>query len=108
MRPPHTTATPAHDRRRDRLSRQFLHLVEEMLQDGDSYADLSVERLIRAAHISRSTFYVYFRDKSELLSAMGEHVTADLAEAGADWFRLPPAATKDDLRDSLRTLFDTY
>jgi TetR/AcrR family transcriptional regulator, ethionamide resistance regulator len=99
---------PAHERRRARLSEQFLGVVEEMLEAGESYADVSVERLIRAVDISRSTFYVYFQDKGELLSAMAERVTAELAEAGSSWFQLPPDGTKDDLRDSLRILFDTY
>lgn len=79
-----------------------------MLEGGESYADISVERLITAVNISRSTFYVYFDDKGDLLRAMAEDVTRDLAEAGSSWFELPTDATRDDLRQALRPLFDTY
>jgi len=98
----------AHDRRRARLAEQFTQIVEDMLEGGESYSELSVERLIRAADISRSTFYVYFPDKGELLSAMAERVTAELSDAGAAWFQLPDNGTPEDLRVSLRALFATY
>jgi AcrR family transcriptional regulator len=82
--------------------------VEPLLEAGESYADISVERLITAVDISRSTFYVYFDDKGDLLRAMAEDVTRDLADAGSAWFDLGTTATKDDLRDALKPLFDTY
>lgn len=99
---------PLREERRELLATHFVRAVEPMLEAGESYADISVERLITAVDISRSTFYVYFDDKGDLLRAMAEDVTRDLAEAGASWFELPTDATKDDLRQALRPLFDTY
>lgn len=99
---------PAHAERLARLRRHFIEVVEPLLEAGESFADLSVERLIQAADISRSTFYVYFDDKGDLLGAMVVDITADLAEAGTPWFRLAPDATRDELRDALRSLFGTY
>lgn len=99
---------PPREERRQLLSRHFVQAVEPLLEAGEAYADISVERLITAVDISRSTFYVYFDDKGELLRAMGEDVTRDLSEAGSSWFELATDATKDDLRQALRPLFDTY
>src|SRR5215210_2092062 len=99
---------PSHEQRRAALSRHLLGRVEPLLEGGESYADLSVERIIRAGDIARSTFYVYFADKGELLGAMTEHITTDLAEAATGWFQLPPDGSKDDLRASLRVLFAAY
>ncbi|HYF27872.1 MAG TPA: TetR/AcrR family transcriptional regulator [Baekduia sp.] len=99
---------PSHAERRALLSRHFVDAVEPLLEAGEQYADISVERLIKAVDISRSTFYVYFEDKGELLSAMAEDVTRDLADAGSAWFELAHDAGKDGLREALRPLFDTY
>jgi TetR/AcrR family transcriptional regulator, ethionamide resistance regulator len=99
---------PGHAERLARLRRHFIEVVEPLLEAGAAYADLSVERLIQAADISRSTFYVYFDDKGDLLGAMVVDITADLAEAGASWFEFAPDGTRDDLREALRPLFDTY
>jgi len=99
---------PPREERRELLARHFVQAVEPLLEAGESYADISVERLITAVDISRSTFYVYFDDKGDLLRAMAEDVTRDLAEAGASWFEMPTDASKSDLRQALRPLFDTY
>jgi AcrR family transcriptional regulator len=90
------------------LTRYFTEAVEPLLAAGESYADISVERLITAVSISRSTFYAYFDDKGDLLRAMGEDVTLDLATAGAHWFELRPEADRAALRAALLPLFDTY
>jgi TetR/AcrR family transcriptional regulator, ethionamide resistance regulator len=99
---------PDREERRAFLAGHFVEMVEPWLEAGESYADISVERLITAVDISRSTFYVYFDDKGDLLRAMAEDVTRDLAEAGAVWFTLSITATKKDLRAALKPLFDTY
>jgi len=94
--------------RRARLVAYFTEAVEDLMAGGETYADLSVERLINAVDVSRSTFYAYFDDKSELLRAMGEDVTLDLAQAGSHWFELPTTGSKEDLGAALRPLFETY
>lgn len=99
---------PPREERRALLARHFVNVVEPLLEAGESYADVSVERLIKAVDISRSTFYVYFDDKGDLLGAMAADVTEDLAQAGAAWFDLPIDASKRDLRAALSRLFETY
>lgn len=99
---------PSKDERRTRLAQYFSEAIETLLDDGVSYADLSVEDLITAVDVSRSTFYSYFKDKSELLLAMGEDATADLSDAGEPWFNLPADGSERDLRKALQLLFDTY
>lgn len=99
---------PDREQRRALLSRHFLGVVEPLLEAGESYAEISVERLITAVGISRSSFYAYFEDKGDLLGAMAHDVTEDLVTAGTAWFELSTAADKAHLRDSLRPLFETY
>ena len=99
---------PDKEERRARLARLFGAELEPLLAAGESYSDITVERLITTVDISRSTFYIYFDDKGDLLKAIGEDVTLDLATAGAHWFELPIDADRADLRAALVPLFDTY
>lgn len=90
------------------LSRHFVGVVEGLVESGVRYADLSVEAIITAGGISRSTFYVYFDDKGDLLVAMARDVIGDLLADGASWWELPVDATSADLRTALRVPIDTY
>lgn len=95
------------DERRALLARHFVAVVEPLLEAGDAYADLSVESLITAGGISRSTFYAYFEDKGDLLSAMAADVTAELFEAGRSWWDFPDDGDKAALREALRPALET-
>jgi TetR/AcrR family transcriptional regulator, ethionamide resistance regulator len=90
------------------LSRHFVGVVEKLVEDGTTYADLSVEAIITAGGISRSTFYVYFDDKGDLLVAMAADVIGDLVSTGSSWWDLPSDATRADLHAALRIPIDTY
>ncbi len=90
------------------LSRHFVGIVEQLVQGGAGYADLSVESIITAGGISRSTFYVYFQDKGDLLVAMAQNVISDLVATGSSWWDLPVTAGREDLRTALRVPIDTY
>jgi len=94
--------------RRDELRRRLLTAVEQLLNEGDSYTELSVERLVNEAGISRSTFYVYFEDKGDLLRALMEDVIGQIVASAQQWWDLPPDATRADVHDALRHLIDTY
>lgn len=107
MAPASETVNPR-ERRRLRLARDFIGEVAPLLEAGEQYSDISVERLITAVGVSRSTFYSYFSDKAALLAAMAEDVTIDLAEAGATWFEIGVPESEDAIRDALRPLFATY
>jgi AcrR family transcriptional regulator len=94
--------------RRSMLSRHFVGIVESLVENGATYADLSVESIITAGGISRSTFYVYFADKGDLLVAMAQDVIGDLVATGSSWWDLPANATEADLHKALRVPIDMY
>ena len=79
-----------------------------MLAAGETYGDISVERIIRGVDVSRSTFYRYFDDKPALLRAMAVDVTLELAEGGSDWFELAMPPRRDELAWAMERLFKTY
>jgi AcrR family transcriptional regulator len=94
--------------RRDDVRRRLLTVVEELLKGGESYAEISVERLVSEAQLSRSTFYVYFEDKGDLLRAWFAQVVEELEDAATAWWNLDETATRDDLRAALARIVHTY
>jgi AcrR family transcriptional regulator len=106
-----TAPNPLHrsqPERRRLLSRHFIAVIEPLLEAGEPYAELSVERIIKAGNIARSTFYAYFDDKGDLLSAMAEDVIGDLFEAGRTWWAFPHDGSKADLRAALTPALTTH
>jgi AcrR family transcriptional regulator len=59
--------------------------VERLLLEGHGYTSIGVQRIAKEAGIARSTFYLYFPDKSALLIAIAESATADLFAAAGPW-----------------------
>lgn len=94
--------------RRDDIRMKLLGAVEQMLAEGESFTELSVERLVAQAGVARSTFYVYFEDKGELLRAWLEDITESLDDSARDWWNLDAKADRDDLRKALAAIVLTY
>jgi AcrR family transcriptional regulator len=94
--------------RRDELRDRLLDAVEELIAEGETYTELSVERLVKEADVSRSTFYVYFEDKGELLRAWFAQIIEEISEAAAGWWELGPGVTRADLREVLEHVVVTY
>jgi AcrR family transcriptional regulator len=90
------------------LSRHLTAVIEDLVREGAPYSDLSVEQIITAGGISRSTFYSYFEDKGDLLVAMAREVISDLVGVGHAWWNLPADATRTDLREALRVPINSY
>ena len=94
--------------RREEIRQRLLAVIEPALERGETYNDLSIGRLVDDAGISRSTFYTYFEDKGDLLTALTEHVITDMIDAGRNWWALPPHAGKQDLHEALRAVAASY
>src|SRR5882724_12410734 len=74
--------------RRDLIKARLLAAVESLLAEGESFTELSVERLVSLAGVSRSTFYVYFEDKGELIRAWLTEIISELDVAAQEWWSL--------------------
>jgi TetR/AcrR family transcriptional regulator, ethionamide resistance regulator len=94
--------------RRDEMRHRLLEVVERLLGEGESYTEISVERLVQEANISRSTFYVYFEDKGDLLRAWFNEIVEELNEAAEPWWSLDGDATREDLRGVLESIVKGY
>jgi TetR/AcrR family transcriptional regulator, ethionamide resistance regulator len=93
---------------RVRVRRELLVGVERLLAEGERYSDISVERLVKASGISRSTFYYHFDGKSDLLQALVEDAIGAIIDSAEYWWSMGPASTKADLREGLRRVLVAY
>jgi TetR/AcrR family transcriptional regulator, ethionamide resistance regulator len=101
--------TAKHGRaRRDELRAQVLSIVEQQLRSGATYADIGVASVVAEAGISRSTFYAYFVDKTNLLRTWYEEFTQVILSAAQAWWSLDGTATKEELRAALERIMDAY
>jgi TetR/AcrR family transcriptional regulator, ethionamide resistance regulator len=94
--------------RRDALRAQVLSIVEQQLRSGATFADVSVASVVAEAGISRSTFYAYFVDKTNLLRTWYAEFTQVILDAAQAWWSLDGTATKEDVRAALERIMDAY
>jgi len=93
--------------RKQVLGSRLLPVLEELL-DHESFIEISIERLVQQAGVSRSGFYLHFSDKVDLLRTLATDVMADLFVTARGWWELPPSATRDDLREALDSIVASY
>lgn len=99
--------------RRDR--RQRREQVQAAVRDaalrqvaaGASFNELTVDEIARAAGITRSAFYFYFRDKQDLLVATAARAADELyAQADRWWHGDDPPEVR--VREALEGVVDAY
>lgn len=84
--------------RREQIERRLLDATDQLMSDGASFTELSVDRLATAAGISRATFYIYFEDKGHLLRQLARQVFVDLTGGAALWWNAALHRDPDDVR----------
>jgi TetR/AcrR family transcriptional regulator, ethionamide resistance regulator len=89
MRPvPSVTRRSATGReRREAVEARVFEAVEKLLEAGESYTTLGVGRIADEAEIARSTFYVHFSDKTDLLLRLADDATDEVFGPLQQWVR---------------------
>jgi AcrR family transcriptional regulator len=94
--------------KRAQVQADVLAATENLLAGGSSYADLNVERIAKAAGISRTAFYFYFRDKRDLLMRLAGDVTELLYRQADIWFSGEGDDPEDEIREALTRIAELY
>lgn len=102
------TAQTSRQDRRDVMERRLLDAIEHLVSAGASFTEVSVERLASQAGISRSTFYVHFADKGELVLRLTKRVLAELREVSGTWWAVAENAVRDDLHAATQAIVGVY
>lgn len=82
--------------------------VERLLAGGTTYAEIGIDALVEEAGMAKSTFYVYFADKDDLLRTLARQAIAALVAIEGAWWSVPADAGKDALREAVTTMVDEY
>lgn len=96
------------DQRRVALGLRLFDAVERLVAQGESFTTLSVERIAAEAGAGRSTFYLYFQDKTELLESWFAPIAEAVEEADRGWQRIDGSSTKADVRAVLAGIVETH
>lgn len=83
---PLSRRTEAQSSKRAAVEASVIDATEQLLGEGASYPELSVEQIATRAGISRTAFYFYFRDKRELLMRLTEGVAEQLFATAEHWW----------------------
>lgn len=75
-----------HRERREEIDERVLDATTDLLSEGEGFTQLSVERIAGAADVSRSTFYVHFSDKTDLLVRLAERAMGDIFAGANEWW----------------------
>jgi AcrR family transcriptional regulator len=95
---PSTTRHRGHDvDRRSVVEAQILAATEQLLREGENFTDLGVQRIAAAAGVARSSFYVSFRDKTELLIRLAGSLKQQIFDLAKDWRPTGPDGGLDGL-----------
>ena len=93
--------------RRGAAEQQVLTAVEELLAEGEAFTTLGVARIAERAGIARSSFYVHFPDKTELLMRLTASATDKLFEVAEAWV-VNDEATYADLQTTAAAVLGEY
>jgi len=94
--------------RRAAVETRLMEAAERLMRDGDSFTDLSVDRLATEAGISRATFYIYFEDKGDLIRRLAGRVFGELSDDAGVWWNAADRRDPGDLEVSMRRIIDSY
>ena len=94
--------------RREELERRLFAATEELVGAGASFTELSVERLAAAAGISRSTFYVHFEDKGDLVRRLATTVLSELRDVAGAWWETAEHAGRAGLTTAITAIVAVY
>jgi AcrR family transcriptional regulator len=95
-------------RRHGKVVARMTEVVEGLLHHQDSYLDISVEQIIEAGGMSRSTFYRYFDDKADLIVALGDSAMTEIITTAQAIWELPPGSSREDVSAAVGRAFDAY
>jgi TetR/AcrR family transcriptional regulator, ethionamide resistance regulator len=95
-------------RRRARVVARLLGVVEQLLAERGSYLELSVEEILERDGMARSTFYSYFDDKAELITALGETAMREITGGAQAIWQLPSGATRVQVAGAVTHTIETY
>lgn len=83
---PSITRSRRNGSRREAIEQSLLRAVESLLDQGFSYTEIPVQKIADEAGIPRSTFYLHFPDKAQLIMRLTDRVYDELFMDALTWW----------------------
>jgi AcrR family transcriptional regulator len=93
--------------KRAQVEQRVLAATEGLLAEGNTYPELSVEKIATRAGLGRTGFYFYFSDKQDVLMRLTEGVAQQLYEEAQRWWE-GEIGDEETLADALRGTLRLY
>jgi len=87
---------------------RILATTERLLAEGASFTELGLQRIAAAAGVARSTLYVYFPDKSHLLTRLADRVIGASFAIVGSWAPDGPGGGLDGFAALFRHVIAIY
>ncbi|MET8350627.1 MULTISPECIES: TetR/AcrR family transcriptional regulator [unclassified Micromonospora] len=103
-----TRRRPRNPDGRAAVEARVLAATERLLQEGARFTDLGVQRIAAEAGVARSTFYIHFRDKSELLMRLAGSMRETSFDRVQEWDPADPGDPLDRLTEVFSDVIRIY
>ena len=102
-----TTATkPRRRRSPEEATAEIITAAEALLRERP-FRELTVDEVMRRTDLSRPSFYVYFRDRAQLVLRVVERIGGELVEATRPWYE-EGGAGPAQAREGLARVVEVY
>jgi TetR/AcrR family transcriptional regulator, ethionamide resistance regulator len=86
--------------------REIIAAAEDLLRERP-FREMTVDEVMRRTGLSRPSFYVYFKDRHELLLRLVQHLAAELLVVANRWYEAANAGP-EELMDALNGVVSVY
>lgn len=94
-------------RRREATRTAIVDGMRRLLLDGEPYSSLSTDQIVKAAGVSRATFYLHFTDKKQVMFVLANEIVEQRFAIGAEPLA-DPHIGRDALVDVVTQMVDRW
>jgi AcrR family transcriptional regulator len=94
--------------RRVELGERILEAVSRLEEQDEPFTTVSIEKIAVEAGMGRSTFYLYFQDKTELLMVWFTAIAAEIHAVNRGWAAIDRSVVKADVHRLLEETVAVY
>ncbi|MGW6471294.1 TetR/AcrR family transcriptional regulator [Streptomyces nigra] len=105
MRPVTRRQADHHAARSAATVAQVMSTLRRLLESGEAFSEISVQRILEEAGVSRATFYAHFQSKSDVLVRLTNDLRESLLAHARQW---NPAAGPDALARFFEDVIKTH
>ncbi len=89
------------EQKRQKKANELLEASKRLLDKGLAISELTVDNLRTEAGMARSTFYVYFEDKTDLIRVLMNQLFNETLEPVEHWWNIVERGCRQELNDTL-------